>query len=59
MEAEITSLKEALLAAVDEKEEAYISNGILESKVDSLSNNLNAANLEIKSLKEEITKMVY
>jgi len=58
MEAEIASLKEALLSAFEEKEEACVTNAFLETKVDSLTNNLNAADLEINFLKEEIIKMV-
>lgn len=58
METEIVSLNEALLGSAKEKEEACTTNIILESKVDSLSDSLNAAELEIDLLKEEIVKLV-
>lgn len=59
MEAEIASLKENLSTAVEEKEKAYFENGNLESEVNSLFQNLSAADSEINFLKEEIVKMVF
>ncbi|XP_020268561.1 kinesin-like protein KIN-7I isoform X2 [Asparagus officinalis] len=57
MEAEIASLKENLTTAVEENEKAYDKNGNLESEVNTLLQNLSAADSEINFLKEEIVKM--
>ncbi|CAL9049847.1 kinesin-like protein KIN-7I isoform X1 [Musa acuminata AAA Group] len=57
MEAEISSLKEALISAFGEKEEALARNEFLNSEVEALSDKLLTADSEIKSLKEEVAAM--
>lgn len=58
MEAEISSLKEALISAFGEKEEALARNEFFNSEVEALSDKLLTADSEIKSLKEEVAAMV-
>ncbi|WOL06441.1 kinesin-like protein KIN-7I isoform X3 [Canna indica] len=57
MENEINSLKEALMSAFGEKEEADARNEFLNSEFESLSEKLVAADAEVKSLKEEMAVM--
>ncbi|URD98473.1 KISc [Musa troglodytarum] len=57
MEAEMSSLKEALISAFDEKEEVLARNEFLNSEVEALSDKLLTADSEIKSLKEEVAAM--
>lgn len=58
MEAEIASLKEALLSAIGEKEEVFARNDFLNSELESFSDKLNAAGSKIKLLNEEVAAMV-
>ncbi|CAL9083608.1 unnamed protein product [Musa textilis] len=57
MEAEMSSLKEALISAFGEKEEVLARNEFLNSEVEALSDKLLTADSEIKSLKEEVAAM--
>ncbi|XP_038982375.1 kinesin-like protein KIN-7I isoform X2 [Phoenix dactylifera] len=54
MEAEIASLKEALISAIGEKEEAFASNDFLNAELESFSDKLNEADSKIKLLNEEV-----
>ncbi|KAG1326558.1 kinesin-like protein KIN-7I [Cocos nucifera] len=54
MEAEIASLKEALISAIGEKEEAFARNDFLNSELESFSDKLNEADSKIKLLNEEV-----
>ncbi|KAH0466084.1 hypothetical protein IEQ34_006187 [Dendrobium chrysotoxum] len=57
MEAEISSLKEALEITVGEKEEAYVKNEVLNSELEAMDNKLNTAYFEMGLLKEELRTM--
>ncbi|MQM13586.1 hypothetical protein Taro_046512 [Colocasia esculenta] len=57
MEAEIASLEEKLMASVGEREEALTRNGILETELEALSNQLNTTNSELKLMGDEITSL--
>ncbi|KAJ8485346.1 hypothetical protein OPV22_017831 [Ensete ventricosum] len=57
MEAEISYLKESLISAFGEKEEALARNEFLNSEVEALSDKLLTADSEMKSLKEEVAAM--
>ncbi|XP_038975024.1 kinesin-like protein KIN-7I [Phoenix dactylifera] len=54
MEAEIASLKEALISAIGEKEEAFASNDFLNAELESFSDKWNEADSKIKLLNEEV-----
>ncbi|XP_020587927.1 kinesin-like protein KIN-7I [Phalaenopsis equestris] len=57
MEAEISSLKEALEIITGEKEEAYAKNEILNSELEAMANKLCTADFELELLKEELKTM--
>lgn len=58
MEAEIASLKEALISATGEKEEAFARNDFLNSELESLSDKFNEADSKIKLLNQEVAAVV-
>lgn len=58
MEAEITTLKESLICAFGEKEDALTRNEFLDSEVQALSEKLIDADSEMKSLKQEAAALV-
>ncbi|KAJ0984893.1 hypothetical protein J5N97_003249 [Dioscorea zingiberensis] len=57
MEAELASLNEALVAAIEEKQEAFSRSEILDSELEAVISKLNSTNHEIESLQEEVASM--